>query len=114
MVQAVTLAFCSIQWHFIRDICTKFDIPNLPQSLDIAQNSDEGISDFLISGQSFIKQNCHNSRTSDAIGIKLEPVSRRHKRNKTTSKNLTITSCREIVTSSSFFGIIANFDQTGS
>ena len=32
-------------------------IPNLPQSPDIGENSDEGISDFRISGQS---RNRHN------------------------------------------------------
>ena len=34
MIKAVTLAYCSIQWHFIRDIPAKFGIPNLPQSLN--------------------------------------------------------------------------------
>ena len=56
------------------------------QSLDIGQNSDGGISDFRISGQSLIKENCHNSRTSDDIDMKLRPVTKLDKRNKTTSK----------------------------
>ena len=43
-VKAVTLPFCSIQKHFIRDFCTKFGIPNSPQSPDIGQNLDGGIS----------------------------------------------------------------------
>ena len=34
----------------------KFDIPNTPQSPDIGQNSDRGISDFRISGQSLLKK----------------------------------------------------------
>ena len=38
-------------------ICAKFGIPNLPQSPDIGENSDEGISDFRISGQSLINKN---------------------------------------------------------
>ena len=38
----------------IRDIRDKFQIPNLTQSLDIGQNSDRDISDFWISGQSFL------------------------------------------------------------
>ena len=38
------------------DIRAKFGIPNLPQSPDIVQNSDVGISNFQISGQSFIKK----------------------------------------------------------
>ena len=64
-------SFCSIQNHFIRDIHAKFGIPNLPQSPDIDQNPDGGISDFRISGQSLIKENYHNSRTSDEIDMKL-------------------------------------------
>ena len=34
-----------------------------------------------------IKENCHNSRTSDDIDMKLGPVTKIYKRNKTTSKN---------------------------
>ena len=41
---------------------------------------------FWISGQSLIKRNCHNSWTSDDIDIKLEPITKLDKRNKTTSK----------------------------
>ena len=41
-VKAVTLEFCNIQQHFIRDIRPKFGIPNSPQSADIGQNSDGG------------------------------------------------------------------------
>ena len=87
-VRAVTLEFCSIQQYFIEDICAKFGIHNLPQSPDIGQNSDGGISDFRISGQSLIKENCYNSRTSDDIDMKLATVTRLDKRNKTTSKTL--------------------------
>ena len=86
MVKAVTLVFCSIQQNFIREIRAKFGIPNLPQSPDIGQNLDGGISDFQISGQSLIKENCHNSRTSDDIDMKLGPVTKLDKRNKITSK----------------------------
>ena len=50
--------------------------------------SDEGISDFWISGQSLIKGNCHNSRTSDGIDMKLGPVTKLDKRNKTISKKI--------------------------
>ena len=50
--------------------------------------SDEGISDFWISGQSLIKGNCHNSRTSDGIDMKLGPVTKLNKRNKTISKKI--------------------------
>ena len=45
-VKFVTVAFCSIQQYFIRNIRTKFGIPNLPQSPDIRKNSDGSISDF--------------------------------------------------------------------
>ena len=60
----------------------------LPQSPDIKQNSDGVISDFRISGQSLVKRNCHNSRTSDDIDMKLGPVTKLDKRNKTTSKKI--------------------------
>ena len=89
--------------HFIRNIHVEFGIPKLLQSPDIGQNSDGGISDFRISGQSLVKVNCHNSRTSDDIGMKLKPVTKRDKRNKTMSKKLMMTSCQQIVASLSFF-----------
>ena len=44
-------------------------------------------SDFQISGQSLIKENCHNSRTSDDIDMKRRPVTKLENRNKTTPKN---------------------------
>ena len=59
---------------------------NMFQYPDIGQNSDGCISDFQISGQSLIKENCHNSRTSDDIDMKLGPVTKLDKRNKITSK----------------------------
>ena len=89
-VNAVTLEFCSIQQHAIRDIRAKFGIHNLPQSPDIGQNPDGGISDFWISGQSLIKKFCHNSRTSDDIDMKFGPVTKLDKRNKTTSKKFDV------------------------
>ena len=46
-----------------------FGITNSPQSPDIWQNSDVAISDFWSFGQSLIKENCHNSRTSDDIDM---------------------------------------------
>ena len=104
-VKAVTLAFCSIQYNFIRNIHDKFGISNSPQSPDIGQNVDRGVSDFRISGQSLMKENCHNSTTSDDIDMKLGPVTKLDQRNKTMSKKknkLTMTSYRKIVTSSSF------------
>ena len=53
----------------------------LPQSPDIGQNSDGGISDFQISCQPFIEENCHNSRTSDDIYVKLGPVTKLEEKN---------------------------------
>ena len=57
----------------------------MPQSPDIEQNPDRGISDFWISGQSLTKENCCNSRTSDDIDMKLGPVTKLE-RNETLSK----------------------------
>ena len=85
-VKAVTLAFFRIQKRFSRDILAKFGIPNSPQSPDIVQNSDGGISNFGISDQSLINKNCHNSRTSNHIDIKLGPLAKLNKRNKTSQK----------------------------
>ena len=48
----------------------------MPQYLDIKQYSNEGISNFQISGQSFIKENCDNSRTGNDIDMKLGPVTK--------------------------------------
>ena len=64
----------------------KFGIPNLLHFSDIGQNYDRSISDFRISGQSFINENCHNSRTSDDIDMKLGLVTKLDKRNTATSK----------------------------
>ena len=58
----------------------------MPQSSGIRQNSDVGISDFLISGQSRIKEKCHSSTTRDHTELKLRPVTKFDKTNKTTSK----------------------------
>ena len=56
------------------------------QSPDIEQNSDVGISDYRISGQSFTEQNCLNSRISNDIDVKLGSVSKLEKRNTATPK----------------------------
>ena len=45
--------------------------------------------------------------------MKLGAVTKLDKRNKITSKNLTTTSCRNIVTSLSFFEFLANLEQSG-
>ena len=57
-------------------------MPNLSQSPGIRQNLDEVISDFQIFGQTLIKENCHNSRNSNDIDMKLGPVTKFDKRNK--------------------------------
>ena len=54
----------------MRDIPAKSGISYFRQSPDIGQNVDEGISDFQISDQSFIKETFHNSRIGDAIDMK--------------------------------------------
>ena len=45
--------------------------------------------------------------------MKIGPVNKLDKRNKKTSKKLTLTSCRKIVKSLSFFGFLANLEQSG-
>ena len=103
-----------VTFYYIKDICFKFSICNLPQSPDIGRNWDRGISDFRISGQSFLKENWHNSRTRNDIDMKLGPVTKLEKRNKTMSKNLTVRSCWQMVTSLSFFQFMANMEQSRS
>ena len=61
-------------------------MPNLPQSTGTEQGSDQGISDFRISGQSFIKENYHTSRISGDIGMKCGAVTKIDEKNKTPSK----------------------------
>ena len=69
---------------------------------------------FRISGQSLIKENCYNSRTSDNIDLKLRPVTRIGKRNTTTSKKLTRTSCQKTVMPLPFVQFMANLEQSRS
>ena len=45
-----------------------------------------GISDFEISGQYLLNKNYDNSRASDDINMKVRPVTKLDKKNKTTSK----------------------------
>ena len=86
LVCDATLAFCSLQKYLIRAVRAIFSIPYSSQSPDIGQNSDGGISEFRISGQSLIKINCHNSWTSDDIDIKLGLVTKLDKRKKKCQK----------------------------
>ena len=62
--------------------------PSSPQSPDIGQNSDWGIFNFWISGQSFITENRHNSRTNYDINMKLGSVTKLDKTKMTTSKKI--------------------------
>ena len=73
-------------------------VPNLvsltnPRSSYIGQNS-----------------NCHNSRTSNDIGMKLGQLTKHDKKNTATPKKL-MTSCQQIVTSLSLFRFMANLEQ---
>ena len=79
----------------------------MPQSPDIGQKLDEGISIFGISGQSITKVNCHNSRKSDD---KLRPVTKTDKKSKKTSTSFDdamSANCDVIV-------IFPNYDQFGA
>ena len=75
-----------MQQHFSRDIRLKRSIPNMPQSPDIGQDSGKGVSYFRISGQSLIRENCHNSKISNDIDMKPGPVTRTARKNTATSK----------------------------
>ena len=57
------------------------------QSSEFGQNLDGG-TDFWIFGQSFIKENCLDSRASNDIDIKLGPVNNLDKKNTAMSKNV--------------------------
>ena len=77
------------------------------------------ISDFRISGQSLIKWNCHNSRTSDDIDIKLEPVTKLDTRNKAMSTKIDNDAMSEncdviiIFLDFGWFGAISDFRISG-
>ena len=79
-------------------------IPNLPPSREIGQ-----IYVFRVCNKSLIIGNCHNSRTSDDIDMKLGKATKCRKGNKTTPKKFDDTSCRKIVTSLSFFQFLSDY-----
>ena len=85
---------------------------NSPQSPDIGQNSDWGISDFQIFGKSVINENCHSSIASNDIAMKLGPVTKPDKRNTATSKNLEDDVTSADCTSLSFLQCRANLEQS--
>ena len=80
----------------------------------MGKNSDEGISDFRISGQSLVNENFNDSRISNDIDMKLGPVTKLDKRNTTRLKNLAIRSFQEIVTSLLFFRFMTTLEQSES
>ena len=83
----------AVPWNFaaFSNILLETLVPNLVSiALPCLPVSDWGISDFRISGQSLIKDDCHNSRTSDDTDMKLRPVTKLDKRNKTTSKKFDV------------------------
>ena len=77
------------------------------QSPDIRQYLDGVIPNFQIFGKSLTKENFHNFRMIDDTDMKFEPVTKLDKRNKTTSKKLSVTLCEKIVTLLSFFQFMA-------
>ena len=83
------------------------------QSPDIGKNSDVGISDFRISGQPLIKENCYNSRASDDIDKKLGPVTKLDKRKISTSKKFNVDLMSENYDVIVIFGFLANLEQSG-
>ena len=63
-------------------------MPNSPQSSDIRQNTESGISDFKISGQCLKKENCYNSKTVNYIDMKIGQATKLDKRKQMMSKKL--------------------------
>ena len=102
-LNAVTLAFCSIQLHFFRDIPAKYGNLNWSRSPDIWQNSGGDISIFHISGQFPVNESCHNSRTSNYIEMKFGPVTTLDQKDRRNQRNLTMISYQRIVASLPFF-----------
>ena len=83
----------AVTWHFVAFSNTLLEtfVPNLvfptSPSLQIFGKTQTRVfpnSGFLV--KSLIKENCHNSRTSDDIDMKLGAGTKLYKRNKTTSK----------------------------
>ena len=68
---------------------------------------------FLISGQSFLNENCHNSRTSHDTVMKLEPVNKFNERNLAMSKKKKKKNHDQVMSANCelllFFQFMANF-----
>ena len=93
-------------------------VPNLVfitcPSLQIIGKTKTGVfPTSVISGQSLIKRNCHNSWNSDDIDMKLGQVTKLDKRNKTTSKRFEDDVIWKM-TLLSFFQFTANLKYSGS
>ena len=71
------------------------------QSLDIGQVPDVGVSDIRISGQSFIDENCNNSRTSHDTEIRLYLT----RETQQLQESLTMTSCGQHLRRCLFFNL---------
>ena len=76
---------------------------------DIGQNSDRGISDFRISGESL-----HNSRTCEDIVMKLGRITRHDKRNKQRQKNWLWCLVNELWRHCHFLSLWPILEQSGS
>ena len=63
---------------------------------------------------SLLKENCHNSRTSDDIDMKLGPVTKHDQKNKATSQKFDVMSCQKILMSLPFSQFTANLEQSRS
>ena len=80
-------------------------------SLQIMDKTQKGVFPIPISDQLLIKENCHNSRTSDDIDMKLGPTTKFNRRKSSVKK---IRRCWQIVMSLSFFQFKANLELSGS
>ena len=76
--------------------------------------ADEGISNFWITGQSLMKENCQNSRYGNDIDIKLRPVTKLDKRNKIPSKQFDNDVMSENYDIIFIFPIYGHLEQSGS
>ena len=71
-------------------------------------------SDFQISGQSLLKENCRNSRTGDDLTWNMDKLTKIYRRNKTIARKLdddVISDNCDIIV---IFPIYGQFEQSGS
>ena len=97
--------------YFVKETLTTFPYLTLPVSRYWAKVG--GISDFRISGQSFINENCHNSGSSHDINTKLGPVTELDKRNMANLEKFDEDASRRIVTSLSLTSASYGMPYTG-